>query len=280
MLNNYHAQSLSKALQKILNASTDGKDGNMAYIRSLESSIIRALCSSPSFVVPGWRIFGVVDKNNPDGNLITADKAVELREDKKGAILLLVDVESAGAGMDGIYSAVREIGEVELFQQGAIKEVRSHLKPNLRDFLDKAVKKAKRIGQQNTISPWQEFDFYSQCAEDTTKIGEAVAYLGLWPILIKDKPDAADLDKSSRLVEKLLLVFGSANTPAVRVESLMLKNLIQGQRADLEKFIRDNIGVSWREAIKKIIDKPHLWLHAINPGFLDTEDLQHIEVMP
>ncbi len=276
MLNNYHAQILSKALQKILKESTDG---NMAYIRSFDLNIIRALCSSSSFAVPGWKIYGVVEENNPNANLITADEAVELREDKKGAILLLVDVESAGAGMDSIYSAVREIREIEL-QQKAIKEIQSCLKPSTQVFLEKAVKKAKRIGKQNTISPWQEFDFYSKCAEDVTKIGEAIADLGLWPIQVKGEPDAADLDKSARLVEKLILVSGSVNTPAVRVESLVLKDATQEQQDDLEKFIRTHIGVPWREAIKKLIDQPTLWLHEINPGILDPKDLQKIDVTP
>jgi hypothetical protein len=119
MLNKYHAKFLSQALQKILKTSIDG---SMAYIRSLDCHLIRVLCSSQNFTVSGWEIYGVVDQNND--NLITADKAIEFRENKKGAILLLVDVESAGAGMDGIYSAAREIGEVELFEK-AIKEAKN-----------------------------------------------------------------------------------------------------------------------------------------------------------
>ena len=39
---------------------------------------------------------------------ITADRAVEMREDKGDATLLLVDTDRAGAGMDGIYSASRK----------------------------------------------------------------------------------------------------------------------------------------------------------------------------
>ena len=42
-------------------------------------------------------------------------EAVEWREDKADPALLLVDANAAGAGMDGIYSAAREIGETELF---------------------------------------------------------------------------------------------------------------------------------------------------------------------
>lgn len=274
MLNKYHAKFLSQALQKILKTSIDG---SMAYIRSLDCHLIRVLCSSQNFTVSGWKIYGVVDQNND--NLITADKAIEFRENKKGAILLLVDVESAGAGMDGIYSAAREIGEVELFEK-AIKEAKNYLPPSLREFVDKAVKKAKRIGNKNTISPWQEFDCYCQCAEDNTIVGEAVACLGLWPIQIHDEPDATDLDKSVRLVEKLLLVSGSANTSAVRVESLMLKDATQPQRDELEKFIRNNLGVPWREAIKKLRDIPELWLHAITPGIFDTQTLQKIYLVP
>ena len=38
-----------------------------------------------------------------------------MREAKDQAVLLLVDTATAGAGMDGIYSAAREIDEEALF---------------------------------------------------------------------------------------------------------------------------------------------------------------------
>ena len=57
----------------------------------------------PDFAVPGWNLAAVVD--TPGRRRITADQAVEQREDKGDAALLLIDRERAGAGLDGIYSA-------------------------------------------------------------------------------------------------------------------------------------------------------------------------------
>ena len=55
--------------------------------------------------------------DNAEARTITADRAVELRESKEEAVLLLVDTVLAGAGMDGIYSAAQEVGEISLFNQ-------------------------------------------------------------------------------------------------------------------------------------------------------------------
>ncbi|WP_216073901.1 hypothetical protein, partial [Acinetobacter baumannii] len=84
-----------------------------AFLRCLPSEQVDALADATDFVVPGWKINAVVDAAGE--RRITADQAVEQREDKAAPALLLVDPLRAGAGLDGIYSASREIGEAELF---------------------------------------------------------------------------------------------------------------------------------------------------------------------
>ena len=59
----------------------------------------------------------VADVEHIEDRTVTADIAVEMREAKGAAVLLLVDTERAGAGMDGIYSAAQEVDEAALFRQ-------------------------------------------------------------------------------------------------------------------------------------------------------------------
>ena len=104
----YLAQTLTRLLGKAM-------PGSMAFIRCLPTEVVRALAADGRFVVVNWQITAVTASIDAANRNITADVAVEWREDKAEATLLLVDTESAGAGMDGIYSAAREIGELELF---------------------------------------------------------------------------------------------------------------------------------------------------------------------
>ena len=62
-------------------------------------------------------MFAVTGESKNAAKTITADEAVEIRESKGLATLLIVDVSTAGAGMDGIYSAAKEISERELFKK-------------------------------------------------------------------------------------------------------------------------------------------------------------------
>ncbi|MBI3463542.1 MAG: hypothetical protein HY000_10865 [Planctomycetes bacterium] len=89
--------------------------GSMAFCRRLQPAVTHALGANPIFRPRGWG-FCVVGRDHDDANRrITSDEAVELRENKGPATLLLVDSDHAGAGMDGIYSATREIDEESLF---------------------------------------------------------------------------------------------------------------------------------------------------------------------
>ena len=88
MTTNLHADILSKAFKKLLGRASKG---SMAFVRCLSSDMVRALCQSDQFAVRGWKVWGVTDRAEQSQRLITADYAVELREDKREAVLLLVD---------------------------------------------------------------------------------------------------------------------------------------------------------------------------------------------
>jgi len=123
MLNDIQAKLLAGAFDTLLGQS---QDGSIAFVRCFDQEIIHGLCLSTAFKLKQWKCYGVVDEADTNNRLITADMAVEIREDKKAAALLLVDVNTAGAGMDGIYNAGREIPEKILFEESS-KEAQKNL---------------------------------------------------------------------------------------------------------------------------------------------------------
>lgn len=228
----------------------------MAFLRCLPSATVEALTGSGEFQLVGFKIFGVTDREDPGGRLVTADRAVELREDKEDPILLLIDVQRAGAGLDGIYSAGREIGERVLFTK-ATELGRNELQRGYRGFLRDAVTAARRIGQHNLITPWQEFDFVVAAAESP---GAAVTRLGLWPILSDGAPDRAVLELSRDLVNRLLVDRGIGLTPQAKVAELMLDDPGGQQASNLERFLRETADTDLASAVVHLLDHPSLWV--------------------
>src|SRR5262245_933988 len=135
-----HVEVLQGAFAKLLGAPTAGA---MAYIRSLSLDLIAELCGSCPMQVPGWNVYAVGAEGNRSPQFITADRAVDLREEKQGSTLLLVDQTRAGAGMDGIYSAVREIGENELFSIASDAALRK-VPRGVREFVENAYRRARK----------------------------------------------------------------------------------------------------------------------------------------
>ncbi len=98
------APILALALSDLLGPAVRG---SMAFIRCLPGEVARELAADERFWVNGWQIAVVSQRTDESARSITADRAVEWREDKVEAVLLLVDTADAGAGMDGIYIAAR-----------------------------------------------------------------------------------------------------------------------------------------------------------------------------
>jgi len=274
-MNNIHIECLNEALKTILGKP---KLGTMVYIKCLSSQVIEELISENKLNVDGWNIFAVNDSKSGKGNIINSDKAVDLRESKSDSVLLLVDVKNAGAGMDGIYSAVREITENELLepaQKAALKEI----SPEPRKFVKKACKEALKIGKRNTISPWQTFDFYSECAKSPENIGDLITMLGFWPINITESLNEDHLTLSYMVVERLLLNTGANDTYYARIDSLLLPEEEQNKIELLEKYLRKSEGKRWLEVVNGIQEKEELHLNNMNPGFRNQE-LRKIEIVP
>ena len=101
-----HATLLSTAFEKVLGKA---ETGSMAFVRCLTADIVATLAGDTAFAPQGWQVLRVADTTDDNTRTITADRAVELRETKGGAALLLVDTALASAGIDGIYSAALEV---------------------------------------------------------------------------------------------------------------------------------------------------------------------------
>ena len=142
---NLHGQILGNAFSNVLGQA---ESGAMAFVRCLTPDVVERLAKDANFSLQDWQIRRVADSDNAETRTITADHAVEVRETKGEATLLLVDTDRAGAGMDGIYSASREVDEAGLFKEAqrlAAAEVTRQLSRADRQYAEDAIKKARRI---------------------------------------------------------------------------------------------------------------------------------------
>src|SRR3990172_8943 len=146
---------LREAFQRLLGKAAPG---SVAYVRCLHPDIALALASDQNFALDAWKIAVVTDHADTASRRITADQAVEWREDKADPLLLLVNMDTAGAGMDGIYSAAREVTEETLFG-ACLKLAHEHLPHGCKRFAEAARRKARHTSRNQSLSPWREFSY-------------------------------------------------------------------------------------------------------------------------
>lgn len=254
-----HARILGQAFAKVLGWP---EPGSMAFVRCLLPKVVHDLAGDASFAPQGWQVWRVAHEDNGDARTITADRAVEMRETKQGATLLLVDTDQAGAGMDGIYSAAREVDEESLFKEAlstAKSEVTTRLSRTDRNYAERAVRKARDRGRYS-VSLWTEFDFFCRIAADKQHPGAYLHLLGLWPVRTEDEV-AEELNVSRMFVERLLGTQVASLTPAKRIEGLRLQPC--EQLRDLEGFLRRSDTQPLLPALAALADQDHLWVNAL-----------------
>src|SRR5262249_11106824 len=164
--------------------------------------------------------------------LITADRAVELREDKGQPLVLLIDPRRAGAGLGGVFNAGRGGAEQEVFVEDN-KPAPDTLRAGRLGVVPRAVRVARRLGRRALITPWQEFDFLVAASASAEVMGGAVTRLGLWPIAIEGRPKKGDIDLSAAMVNRLLFNPDATASPAARIAALMLEQPTSEQRSGL-----------------------------------------------
>ena len=277
-----HGSVLARAFEKVLGVP---ETGSTAFVRCLSGEATRALAEDDAFAPAKWMVSRIADNESGEKRTITADQAVEMREEKKDAALFLVDTEQAGAGMDGIYSAAREVRETELFQEAArlaAGEVTHHFSRESRTWAERAVKAARRHGATG-ISPWAEFDFLCRIAADGLPPGACLHLIGLWPVRESQGPNglnaADDLAVSRLFVDRLLGPAISGLAPARRIEALRLLDPSQDQIDDLERFLRAAAAQPLLSALRHLASKERLWVNALQIETAASE-IKAIELIP
>jgi DNA phosphorothioation-dependent restriction protein DptH len=259
-----HTSALNRAFEKCLGKADTG---SMAFVRCLIPDVVQLLAADPAFVPEGWKVWRVADSADESVRTTTADRAVEMRESKATAVLLIVDTSRAGAGMDGIYSAAHEVEERSLFREAlalAEREITRRLSAADRRYAELAVKKARGYGRRHNVSLWTEFDYLCQVAAERKHPGEFVHILGLWPTEPSGQRDSTDgLDISRMFVERLLGRTVSGISPAQRIKALRLLNPSEEQLMDLETFLRQSATKPLLSALAELISKRHLWVNKL-----------------
>ncbi|MDE0069127.1 MAG: hypothetical protein OXO48_05395 [Caldilineaceae bacterium] len=273
-----HARILGQAFENVLGQP---ESGSMAFVRCLSPDVVHDLARDKPFAVRRWQVFCVAGEDNTDARNITADRAVEMRETKENATLLLVDTDEAGAGMDSIYSAAREVDEAELFEEAlklANNEVACLLSRAARNYAERAIRKARGRGRYS-VSKWTEFDFLCRTAADKRHPGAYLYLLGLWPVLTSEETEVTDeLDASRLFVDRLLGTQVAGLTPSNRIEGLRLLQPSEEQSRDLERFLRSADSSPLLSALANLASQKHLWVNALRRESA-TQAIQSIELV-
>ena len=267
-----HGPLLGRAFERLLGRS---ERGAMAFVRCLTPDVVAALAADATFSPDGWRVLRVADTEDPAGRTTDADTAVELRETKDEPTLLLVDTGRAGAGMDGIYSAAREVSETELFAD-AKPLAGTELSSAHRAYAERAIRRAQGAGRHDSVAPWVEFDFLCRAAARRRHPGEYLHLLGLWPVAASADGDAgAELAASRRFVDRLLGAAVTGIAVPARIASLRIA-ADGAQRRDLERFLAEAAAQPLRDALQALADQPRLWVGSlpVHP----SDDIQAVEL--
>ena len=275
-----HGRLLAEAFENVLG---DAEPGAMAFVRCLASDVIEALGADPSFLPTGWQVFRVADEARDEEWTITSDQAVETRETKEDAVLLLVDTERAGAGMDGIYSAAREVGEATLFREAqrlAGGEITKRHSTEVRQYAARAIRTARGYRNKYALSQWTEFDFLCRIAAGDKLPGAYLHLLGLWPIRDSDLSNPTnDLQTARMFVERLLGTAGASYAPAARIQAVRLDRNSEQTNGDLERFLHSMDTKPLLTALEKLSENEQLWIGALRTD-PSSRSIQGIELTP
>ena len=260
-LSKAHGRFLSGAIKKLLG---NPEQGSVAFIKCLTPDLVKGLIGLDTFEPQDWKVWLVGNNDHGCGRTISADYAVELRETKGDPLLLLVDTENAGAGMDGIYSAALEVDEVQLFKGAcslARREITKVSSSLVRTTAADAVGVAKKYGGLVAVNGWTEFDFLCQVVEDEGNVGAHLHRLGLWCINEEtEMVSRADLLESCKFVEVLLGVSSASHSPASRVDRLRLDEESEEFRTGLVNALKSVEGLPKFTALQRLRESKELWV--------------------
>lgn len=269
-----NTQVLGQAIERLLG---QGMDGDLAFTRAFSHDDIQQILTAGIRAVAHWQIVAVGSKNG--NGWITADQAVELRETKGVATFLLIDAHTAGAGMDGIYSAARELDERTLFKE-AIGILHRNTDRAWREFAEEAIRRARRLGgRRNSTSLRQEFEFFGLVNQSPKEAGQLIHLLGLWPVVGDIASESISLlGQSGLIVERLLMPPGTSQAPTMRIGALVLSKPSADQINGLERVLRNSGSQPRATVLETVAKSPALWLGNLRPAFLDSS-LARIDII-
>lgn len=260
---NNHSSVLAETMSGLLGNPTDG---SMAFVRCFAPEIVKHLATdNEGFVVAGWKVVRVAAETDVERRTITADEAVELRESKDTAALILVDTAEAGAGMDGIWSSARELSEQYVLQR-AYRIALAQLGSRQQEYVKEALKQARAGGARNRLSPWGRLDFVCRVLGSRRRPGAQLHLIGLWPVNDDGRsPEDAvsDLGESRRFVDRLLGPGAVALSRSERVQSLRLVGETLPQRRHLERYLRTNETLPVIDAVRGLKNRRRLWVNSL-----------------
>ena len=260
-----HGPLIARAFSDVLG---EPESGAIAFARCLAPDVVKRLAEDRTFVTGAWQVRRVAAAEQDVARTVTADYAVELRESKSDALLLLVDTEQAGAGMDGIYSAAREVDEATLFREArrlAAREITRRRTAAIRRYAEAALSvAARRYGGREAVSPWTAFDYMCRVAAGKRSPGAFLHFLGLWPISDSEESTYEPaLSAARRFVDRLLGPATSNLAPAARIESLRLDSRSLERQSQLERFLHSVDAKPLLTALHELEIKENLWVGAL-----------------
>ncbi|MDA8206334.1 MAG: hypothetical protein M0Z36_09700 [Thermaerobacter sp.] len=275
-LTDAQVRMLAETFQRLLPAAVPG---DVAYARFLPGGVIRTLLAHPHFDVPQWDVYGVGQGDSP--SWIRGERAVELREEKRRPLLLLVDESQPDAGMDGIFSAGRELDEKHFFDD-ASRHLASQVGRRTWELIKQAKGQARRLGAIRPLPPWQEFLFQSQ-ASDHRALGRAMAWLGLWPVRADRELTEKDIEEARKLSARLLMEHSALQSAPERVAALLLHEPTTEQNELLTEASRLGERQPAHLVTMQIATDPRfqsIWLGQMTIGVFDPRELAALSVDP
>ncbi len=278
------AETLREALIRLL---PRGPGGALSFVREMPGSMVRSLAADKAgFTPPGWNVFAVVGEANRATRCITADMAVEERErlaEGGPNLFLLVDLQAAGAGMDGVYTAGRALTQQQLFSSATTALQQLHPSRELWNFLKAATNAMRqRAPRLQPSHHWHQLEFMCAVASSPKEAGRQLASIGLWPVAHEPGvfPTSRDVQDAENLAFRMFDIQNTRQAAEARVAALRLLPDQQDLGRQLVSFIRRHAGAPKAEALEDLLSTPQLWLGSISPRvFSEGPEIDRIHLM-
>ena len=270
----------TSALQSLLGSP---RTGDLCFLRSTRQAVLDVLAKvllsmNNDDVKSGWTCYlvsGAANVQASQSGIITSDHAVELREQKTSALFFLVDAVSAGSGLDGVYSAGREITESTLFS-AAIDEWCKRQKAPRRDLLNKILRHSPgRRGDR-----FSDFQYLDACSDDASLL-ENSWMVGLWPTIQEDKRDiSAQLALSAFIIRSLSKRPGGGySSPANRLSAIGC----DANDPDMQQILKltdEADRTSWKSAFTRFPPAREFYVGNWKIDLIETSALTEIKLVP